>query len=581
MWKLKNRGHRFWDLTSEEFLNDENAIKTIATEYDKGPIAPSGPPTDSQIKPTSFGNKVAVLIDTPFLSSLVGIHEIKGEVVDHDTSNPIANAIVRLYRTMLRLSIPMFVFSDASTSSTKLNSGDELPKGDYPVLEIRLNHPNRDTDYVKIRFGNNEGWICSKWKGSDGKFNHSALLFDERVLRPESYTAATGSFSIHVNEMQKYTIRLIKKNYFDGEEWRFLPDEDAIEIRMEPSLGNVQEKDIIKRLHEFKDYEYDLNNPKFPWKLWETMTAIAPPKQNNCITFAEGLLVRSWQVDNESWLDTNGNAVIWSNEEHAKWAIYATHVDRDTRDEPVKVLVDKGMAVDLKLIEGNDLPKLRERSDGSLTVSGVGSLVAQVTRAELFDVIVDVPDAQGSGSTLDVTIEQADSTGGAYSALVKFPQITDAGRYQIQANSNKKYIRAKWTTGGPSPNFSEVSIWISILPKPWSIVQGYKNPSSSISWALGHNFIIIDMHPETGRVLTLEANANVNMATGVKIGDIYKMDGPGFREIGDIDDFNFKPPEDWWKDENLKNWDDMKNNYPYIYIARLKVYDCKWVGGKA
>ncbi len=99
------------------------------------------------------------------------------------------------------------------------------------------------------------------------------------------------------------------------------------------------------------------------------------------------------------------------------------------------------------------------------------------------------------------------------------------------------------------------------LPPPWTLVQGWKT-----QWTGGHNFFIVDVHPDTERILTLESNS------------AYEMDGPGFRMLGDIDDFeNFNPGKDWWKDAKLWTWEKFKETYLHRKMARLKVHDLRWV----
>jgi RHS repeat-associated protein len=99
------------------------------------------------------------------------------------------------------------------------------------------------------------------------------------------------------------------------------------------------------------------------------------------------------------------------------------------------------------------------------------------------------------------------------------------------------------------------------LPPPWTLVQGWKT-----QWTGGHNFFIVDVHPDTERILTLESNK------------AYEMDGPGFRMLGDIDKFtDFNPGKDWWKDAKLWTWKKFKETYLHRKMARLKVHDQRWV----
>jgi len=96
---------------------------------------------------------------------------------------------------------------------------------------------------------------------------------------------------------------------------------------------------------------------------------------------------------------------------------------------------------------------------------------------------------------------------------------------------------------------------------PWTLVQGWRT-----QWSGGHNFFIVDVHPDTERILTLESNK------------AYEMDGPGFRMLGDIDNFeDFNPGKDWWKEAKLWTWRKFKETYPHRKMARLKVHDQRWV----
>ena len=67
-----------------------------------------------------------------------------------------------------------------------------------------------------------------------------------------------------------------------------------------------------------------------------------------------------------------------------------------------------------------------------------------------------------------------------------------------------------------------IEIDIDTLPPPWTLVQGWDD-----AFAKGHSFLIIDVHPETRRVLVLESNSpDAYMGNGVP-----KKDGPQFREL--------------------------------------------------
>ena len=100
-----------------------------------------------------------------------------------------------------------------------------------------------------------------------------------------------------------------------------------------------------------------------------------------------------------------------------------------------------------------------------------------------------------------------------------------------------------------------------IPPHPWTIIQGWRR-----QWRGGHTFIIVDHHEPTDRVLTLESNSS------------YKLNGVGFRAIGNLKDTGGKPPESWWERDDLWTWKRIRSTYRYRQQAWLKVKDRSWSG---
>lgn len=97
-------------------------------------------------------------------------------------------------------------------------------------------------------------------------------------------------------------------------------------------------------------------------------------------------------------------------------------------------------------------------------------------------------------------------------------------------------------------------------PHPWTIVQGWRQ-----QWRGGHTFLIVDHHKPTDRVLTLESNSS------------YKLNGVGFRAIGNLRDVS-SPPENWWVREDLWTWERIRSTYRFRRHAWLKVKDRSWSG---
>jgi hypothetical protein len=355
---------------------------------------------------------------------------IKGKAENKSDGSAIKSARVDLYKTVARLTKKLSCYKKPDTKSTKLGTIEE---GDYPVLEVK---ESEETDYLLINTDKFETdvWICSRWQN-----NYYALPFDKKEKEDITKTSIEGKFTVEVEDEQQYRLRIVKKDFFDGESKRLLPIATET-IKMEPAEKAIEESALIKRLSDFKNYSYDLNNAYYPYELPNINIKIAPPnpKTNNCCTFAEGLVVKAWE-------DSLSSDFVWSKDLHDKMMITASD-----HYSPVTAILDSHMGIEI--------------------------------------------------------------------------------------NSDK-------------------------LPPPWTYVQGWK-----AQWSGGHTFLIVDVHTETRRILTLESNQS------------YKMDGPGFRQLGNIDDFtNCNPGLDWWKEEKLWDWDKFKQEYKYRKMARLKVYDLKWI----
>jgi hypothetical protein len=116
------------------------------------------------------------------------------------------------------------------------------------------------------------------------------------------------------------------------------------------------------------------------------------------------------------------------------------------------------------------------------------------------------------------------------------------------------------------------------VPLPWTVVQGYRSwvggfPPAEGSPQLGkagggggHLFIVVDVEESSGRVLTLESNK------------FYKLNGPGFRELGNLRDNNCRPPTRWWEQEDLWTWERFLETYLYRKQAVLNVTGRYWSG---
>jgi hypothetical protein len=96
-------------------------------------------------------------------------------------------------------------------------------------------------------------------------------------------------------------------------------------------------------------------------------------------------------------------------------------------------------------------------------------------------------------------------------------------------------------------------------PQAWTVIQGWRR-----QWRGGHTLIIVDHHYETDRILTLESNSG------------YRLDGVGFRALGNLRDLGERPPENWWEDDRSWTWERFRSTYRFRKQAALKVSDRSW-----
>lgn len=108
---------------------------------------------------------------------------------------------------------------------------------------------------------------------------------------------------------------------------------------------------------------------------------------------------------------------------------------------------------------------------------------------------------------------------------------------------------------------------IHALPPPWTIVQGWESIDPPKH---GHTFLVLDSHPPTEKILTLESNLSLG------------MNGPGYRKVGDLDDFpNQHPGSNWHQGAAVWTWNQFHNSFHHIKLARLNVEDIGWIASGA
>ncbi len=181
--------------------------------------------------------------------------------------------------------------------------------GDYEVLEY-LN--NVETDYAKINDPElGEVWICTRWnKTSYGTLSEKSD--DKESQEEQQVDHAIPDFPESKDEEL---------------------DTDSLGFR-------IPETELINLLDHFKDFTYDLNQPAYPFPLTGTNVPQAPPLQNNCCTFVEGLIAKAYE---------NVTGKSWNSKDHAQMMI------QDASDffSPITCLVDKQIAT---VVDENQTP---------------------------------------------------------------------------------------------------------------------------------------------------------------------------------------------------------------------------------
>jgi len=175
-------------------------------------------------------------------------------------------------------------FEEATTRS---QSPGYIPAGKYLIQDFKKNFPDEDTDYACIlvpAFGSEDTWVCTRWRDRE-----YAKVIEETIA--------------------------------------------SVEIRsFENDNRSVDEQVLIELLDEFHDFEYDLDEARYPYDLPGFRVPLAPPQVNNCCTFVEALLVKAW--------DSNFDDIEWNMERHKQMMIYSA----DDYFSPVTALVETGIA---------------------------------------------------------------------------------------------------------------------------------------------------------------------------------------------------------------------------------------------
>ncbi len=179
---------------------------------------------------------------------------------------------------ILKRRLPLF--QDADTSGP---IAARAPMGRYDVIERKVDHPSRETDYVKLAFGGQQLWACSRWK-----HNHYAEFEEQAPPEPAPLVTPPGT--------------------------------------------QIPEWALVRLLPRFTAFTYSLKRPRYPYEIPGVRVRTTGKKAINCCTFAEALLVRAFE-------DELDQAFHWGPVRHAQMMIF----DAGDRFSPITAAVEANM----------------------------------------------------------------------------------------------------------------------------------------------------------------------------------------------------------------------------------------------
>lgn len=208
-------------------------------------------------------------------------------------------------------------FAEASTNS---ESKGFVDPGDYALKAFKQNSPNKDTDYAQIE-SNTLGtvWICSRWEETEYIETHASPEQTE-PNDPIDLVDAAGLVDT-ANDVAE----AIGKLSFDNES-------DAID-----------ESALVSLINDYDGFTYISKGATYPYALKGIKISVAPPAQNNCCTFVEGMTVKAWS---DSFPDFE-----WNNQRHSQMMITGSDLF-----SPVAAALETGMGVEVTDVEAAPQP---------------------------------------------------------------------------------------------------------------------------------------------------------------------------------------------------------------------------------
>lgn len=204
-------------------------------------------------------------------------------------------------------------FAEASTSS---ESKGFVDPGDYSLKALKQNFPNSDTDYAQIESTSlGTVWICSRWKETEYIVTHASpeIPVDNE---PISLTDAAG----------------LTANAGDLLQASFANASDAID-----------EQALVSLVKDYDGFSYISKGATYPYNLKGINIKVAPPAQNNCCTFVEGMAVKAWS---DSFPDFE-----WNNKKHGQMMITGSDLF-----SPVAAALESGMGEEVTDVDAPPQP---------------------------------------------------------------------------------------------------------------------------------------------------------------------------------------------------------------------------------
>lgn len=208
-------------------------------------------------------------------------------------------------------------FAEASTSS---ESKGFVDPGDYTLKDFKQDFPNGDTDYAQIESTTlGTVWICSRWKET---------AYIETHASPERPTDNEGMSLTEAARLASSASDLLQ----GSSSRRFDNASDAID-----------ESVLVSLVKDYDGFKYISKGATYPYALKGINIKVAPPAQNNCCTFVEGMTVKAWS---DSFPDFE-----WNNKKHGQMMITGSDLF-----SPVAGVLESGMGIEVIDVDASPQP---------------------------------------------------------------------------------------------------------------------------------------------------------------------------------------------------------------------------------